>query len=267
MIPLSNVTFIIPLCIESKDRYNNSKTVLNYLNYHFETNVIIHEISTGNSKLDFLSDLKNLKIKHILENSSDIIYHRTRQLNEMLDLVETDIVANYDVDVILPIDSYIESENLITNCGYDVVYPYGEGRYQKRIFTSFDRKLFHENFDINLLKNDSSSSDFWNAKCGHCFFIKTKVYRNCSGENEEFIAYGPEDSERYDRFQKFSYKLSRVNDLIFHFEHERTPFSDFTNKFFGKNNELYENLKKLSSNELTKYYENIEYKKKYKNFN
>ena len=40
----------------------------------------------------------------------------------------------------------------------------------------------------------------WNAKCGHCVFINTEKYKKCGGENELFIAYGPEDVERYERF-------------------------------------------------------------------
>ena len=50
MINLKNTTFIIPLCIESPDRMNNSKIVLGFLNHHFNTNVIIHEITNNETK-------------------------------------------------------------------------------------------------------------------------------------------------------------------------------------------------------------------------
>ena len=101
MIDLKNTTFIIPVCVESQDRMNNSKTVLGFLNKHFNTNVIIHEITNDETKLDFLNELKNLDIHHIVEKSDMTKYHRTRQLNEMLDIVNTDIVVNYDIDVVL----------------------------------------------------------------------------------------------------------------------------------------------------------------------
>ena len=52
---LKNCTFMIPVRIEHQDRYNNAKSVLGFLNHHFETNVIIYEVSeSGESKLDFL---------------------------------------------------------------------------------------------------------------------------------------------------------------------------------------------------------------------
>jgi hypothetical protein len=61
---LKNCTIIIPILIEHEDRYTNAKTVLNYINKNFNTNVFIYEISDSGSKLDFLDSLKNIEIKH-----------------------------------------------------------------------------------------------------------------------------------------------------------------------------------------------------------
>jgi hypothetical protein len=59
MIDLTQTTFIIPVKIEHQDRYRNAKTVLGFLNHHFNTNVFIFESSPdGISKLDFLDDLE-----------------------------------------------------------------------------------------------------------------------------------------------------------------------------------------------------------------
>ena len=262
MINLNKTTFIIPVCIESTDRLNNAKTVLGYLNHHFNTNVIIHELVNGETKLPFLNDFKNLNITHILEQSDMSTYHRTKQLNIMIDLVETEVIVNYDIDVLLPVDTYIKSVNMILNNESDVVYPYGDGVFQKRVFTIFDRNKL--NFDLNNI--EMGDYDMWNAKCGHCLFINTKKYRQCGGENELFIAYGPEDSERYDRFNKLGYKVGRVNDYVYHLEHSRTPFSDSNNKHFNDNNHLYKKLSIMSKDEIIDYYNSITYKNKYKNF-
>ena len=56
-----------------------------------------------------------------------------RYLNEMLAMVETDVVANYDSDVLLPIDTYVKAQEMCKN-EYDLVYPYGQGMWQKQIF-------------------------------------------------------------------------------------------------------------------------------------
>ena len=70
IIDLTKTTFIIPVCIESSDRYNNAKTVLGYLNKNFKTNIIIHELTKEHSGLDFLESLNNLKINHIIQKDS-----------------------------------------------------------------------------------------------------------------------------------------------------------------------------------------------------
>ena len=150
---LRDTTFIIPVCVESKDRYNNAKSVLGFLNKNFKTNVIIHELTKDESKLDFISSLKNLKINHIVEVSSLEYYHRTRQLNEMLNIVNTPVVVNYDIDVILPIDSYIESQKLILEGTSDFVYPYGDGEFQREISLDFNRNDFNVNFDLQSIDN------------------------------------------------------------------------------------------------------------------
>lgn len=261
-IDLTDVTFIIPVCIESDDRYRNAKSVLGYLNHHFNTNVIIHEVFLEGSKLDFLNSLENLKIKHIQQKSKLEYYHRTRQLNEMLDTVETPVVSNYDIDVILPVQSYISSRDLIVNKAADIIYPYGEGEYQKMVPTDFDRI----NFDVRFEESQLVDFDKWSAKCGHCFFADTKKYRLIGGENENFIAYGPEDAERYHRFSKLGLKVSRINDWVYHFEHSRTPFSSSANSFFDKNHNLYNEIVKLSEFDLAEYYKAVEYRRKYKNF-
>ena len=261
---LTNTTFIIPVCIESEDRLNNASTVLGYLNHNFKTNIIIHELTNDSSKLTFLNKFENLNIRHIIEHSDLSNYHRTRQLNEMLNMVSTNVVVNYDIDVILPIDTYVEATKLILNKKYHMIYPYGDGLYQKRIFTNFNREDFNTNFNLSNIPNDKY--DIWNAKYGHCVFFDTKKYIKGGGENENFIAYGPEDVERYERFKKMGFKLHRINDFIYHFEHYRTPFSNHLHKNYDNNNILFDKLNNLNSKELIEYYKNIDYIKKYKNF-
>lgn len=257
---LEYVTFIIPTFIESSDRLSNAKSTLGYLNKWFKTNVIIHELIDDFSRLDFINDLKNLNIIHLTEKRNGMNYHRTRQLNEMLNLVKTPICVNYDIDVILPIDSYIKSQDMILNQNIDVVYPYGEGTWQKRVYQNFDRTEFNNSFEYKLI---DKNFDLWSACVGHCFFIKTDLYKKCGGENENFIAYGPEDVERYERFSKLQFSLQRIDDYIIHFEHYRTPFSHEGNVDFNKNQKIYEYLSKMSKLELVEYYKVVDYLEKY----
>ena len=51
---LKDCTFIIPIRIESTDRLRNVITVLCYLNYNFDTNIIVKEVDVD-SQFDKLA--------------------------------------------------------------------------------------------------------------------------------------------------------------------------------------------------------------------
>jgi predicted glycosyltransferase involved in capsule biosynthesis len=257
---LDNLTIIIPVYIDTEDRLNNAKTVLGYINNWLETSVIIHELVDTETKLDFLNDFKNLKIKHIVEKRDGKNYHKTRQLNEMLNLVDTYVTCSYDIDVILDINSYVNSVKEIENNNYEVIYPYGWGNYQKRVFKSFNRSEFNEKYDISLINNNF---DIYSSRVGHCCFMKTESYKQCGGENEYFMAYGPEDVERFERFQKFGFSVGRLTDYVYHFEHIRKEFSDYSNPDIQNNDKLLNEIRKMSTEELISYYKEIDYRKKY----
>lgn len=267
---LKNTTFIIPIYIDSDDRFNNAVSVLGFLNKNFKTNIIIHELITDRSKLDFLERLHNLNISHITEEISGKNYHRTIQLNEMLSFVKTDVVCNYDIDVLLPITSYIISEKLLEDDIFDVVYPYGFGKYQLKIEKEIslggviiknNRDAFNKDFLISKIEEDFLSND--RSEYGHCMFFRTDSYRRIGGENENFISYGPEDVERYNRCERFGLRIYRIKDYVYHFEHDRTPFSNKENPDFDRNNNLFTDLENMNESEYISYYKSQKYVEKY----
>jgi hypothetical protein len=52
---------------------------------------------------------------NIFEESDDPVFYRMHILNEMLAMSKTDVVINYDCDVILPVNSYVTAYNSILN--------------------------------------------------------------------------------------------------------------------------------------------------------
>ena len=263
---LSNLTFIIPLKVEHKDRYRNAKTVLGFLNEYLSTNVFIYEVcEDGISKLDFLCDLKNLKIKHWKE-ADEGIFHRTKYLNIMLDEVETPVVANYDIDVIIPHEFYSLSVDSIIRGESDVIYPYKFGwGGQRRILENFDYDAYYSrNFDINYIDVTGPFSDY-DSEYGHCIFFNTEIYKKSGAENEYFVSYGPEDKERGERFRKMGFNVNWIgNCRIYHFEHYRGSDSSTSNSHFSKNWDVFNLLKDMDGDSLKEYYKNCEYNSKYK---
>ena len=261
MIDLTKTTFIIPLMIESDDRYRNAKILLTYLNHNFNTNIIIYEIIDIESKIDFLEKLTNLNIKLICKKNEGY-FHRTKYLNIMLDMVETPVVVNYDVDVLIPLQDYFNAQSLILNGVCDVVYPFGNNNNQIRLYDVIIDDKFYKNPSIENLYYTHKNRMFSDA--GFCIFFNTDVYKNGGGENENFISYGPEDTERYYRFNTLGYRIERFkNNNICHLEHIRTKDSNRTNPFFEHNSNIFKKIKEMDKIQLENYLKEQEYLKKY----
>lgn len=271
MIDLNNLTILIPVKIESYDRYYNLKIVLGYLNKNFKTNIKIIE-SDETSKIDFLKEFKNLNIDYSFQKLDKYEpYHRTKYLNEMIYSSETELVSNYDCDVLLPINTYVEVVSKLINDESDFIYPYKKGNGQKRLFYSQwynsdyenNMHIFSKNFDLNIFENDPNT-DIYSSLCGHSIFAKKESYINSFMENENFISYGPEDQERMYRFSKLGYRVEWYDNYVYHIEHTRSNDSWTTNPFFKKNCDLFEYIKTLSENDLINLYNSYDYIKKYK---
>ena len=111
---LSEATFIITIRIESPDRMRNVITTTAFLLENFKTNIIIKEVDKESvfekEALPILESILDVDIwenfNFIFEKSDEPLFHRQRVLNEMIMECDTDIVVNYDCDVILPKESY-----------------------------------------------------------------------------------------------------------------------------------------------------------------
>ena len=180
----------------------------------------------------------------------------------MLAMVETDVVANYDSDVLLPVDTYVKAQEMCKG-EYDLVYPYGQGMWQKQIFAD-------DNLVSDFLSNDCKfdilerQSKDYDAQTGHVQFFKTKSYLEGGMENENFKSWGPEDAERLYRFNTLGYNVSRIDDWVYHLEHTRGENSWYNNPYMQNNTNLWESLQRMNKDQLKQYYTNQDYLKKYK---
>jgi hypothetical protein len=266
-IDLTKATFIIPIRIESQDRLRNVITTTAFLLENFDTNIIIKEVDSesvfSRDALPILNDIldEEIAVTHIFEESNEPLFHRQKVLNEMVVESKTEIVVNYDCDVLLPLDSYHEAYQTILYNTHDVIYPYGQGMYQYQVQAT-DEIVSHflQNKDFDYLEKHSKlhTSDF-----GWVQFFNRQVYIDGGLENENFKAYAPEDKERFYRFNTLGYNVGRINDYVYHLEHARGENSWFNNPHMTSNMEEWEKIQKMNKEQLLEYYSQQEYLKKY----
>lgn len=266
-IDLKEATFIIPIRIESQDRLRNVITTTAFLLENFDTNILIKEVDSESVfQRDALPVLNNIldvdvNIQHIFEKSNEPLFHRQKVLNEMIAEAKTEIVVNYDCDVLLPLDSYHEAYQSILHHTHDVIYPYGQGMYQYQVRATDEIVsdfLQTGNYEILNRHSNLHTSDF-----GWVQFFNRQVYIDGGMENENFKAYAPEDKERFYRFTTLDYNVGRINDYVYHLEHARGENSWFSNPHMTSNMQEWEKIQLMNKEQLREYYSQQDYLKKY----
>lgn len=269
---MMDLTFMIPFKLESEDRVKNLTTVISFLLSNFDGIVSVKEYDKTpkfeSAVLPFLKNkfksIKNLNYSFV-EQSTDY-FHKTRILNDLLEESNTEVVCNYDTDVILPIKSINHSYNAIIEKRFDAVYPYGVGAYQKAVnYTSdlFDKFVSSDmkELDVNALNNYSNTSS---STIGWCQFVRRSNYINSFMMNENFAAWGPEDCEFFYRLNVMGNKVGRVNDYVYHLEHSRSTDSWFSNPSWQNNARLWEWIRRQDKETLIEYYKKQNYIKRRK---
>jgi predicted glycosyltransferase involved in capsule biosynthesis len=267
---LDDVTFVTSLQIESKDRIRNAIAVFSYLVKKIpEAKIYIKEVDSESKFLKFvLPEIENIigknhNIIHLFEESVGL-FNKSKILNDLVLLANTEFIWNYDVDVLLPITSYIQSYNMLKYDEYDIIYPYGCGVYQWNVLNFNSKYDDFINDKINLSNLIPISQKLPSVQ-GHTQVFKKQIFLDGYGWNENFIFVGYEDTEFLFRMSSLGYKIGRVDDDIYHLDHVRINNINYSDQeFFEKNIMLWEWIRRQDKETIIKYYENQNYISRFK---
>ena len=264
-----NLTFLMPCRIESEDRLKNVITSVGYLAHNFpESKILIKEVDKHSvfreqvvPVFEKIFGKVTDNIIHIFEQSEEQFFHKTRILNDLLIASDTEIIYNYDVDVVYPISSYHTAYKMITEHGYDAVYTYGCGIYQWAVDYPMDlfNSFIQSKFDLNVLEPRCKLQP---SVMGWGQMIKRQVEIDAGMWNENFISWGAEDCEFHYRLPSLGYYVGRVKDFVYHFEHGRTFNSHYHNPKFMDNHKLWQVIRTLDRDAIIRYYNDQDYVKR-----
>lgn len=241
-IDLRDVTFTIPVMIDSKERKENLELVVCLLQRYFDTNIIVGEIGKAAGKIADYCSYYRFDIP---------CFHRTKMLNMMASAAKTKYIANWDADVFCPPMQIIKSvEKLMAGAG--MVYPY-EYKFM-RIPRQYIGEIY-KNYDLGVFsKYDFPSSETkQKPSFGGAVLWEKEAFFSVGGENENMISYGPEDVERYVRAKKLGIAIERVKGYLYHFDHPRGPNSSKRNPYFQSNKREFDRICQMGKNELSNY--------------
>tara|TARA_B100000524_G_scaffold122872_1_gene60394 strand:- start:1715 stop:2530 length:816 start_codon:yes stop_codon:yes gene_type:complete len=261
---MMDLTYIMPCRIESEDRLKNIITSVSYLLKNFpEAKVIVKEVSErATFKFRALPEIKKFasteNLKYVFEESNEDLFHKTRILNDLILLADTEVICSHDVDVIYPTSSHLNAYKLIKEKRFDVVYPYGCGVWQYQVDYPVDvfQKFLESGFDMSIIEprcRTESSTIGWTQ-----FYSKEAVLQGGLW-NENFLSWGAEDCEFYFRFNKLGFRVGRIHNWIWHFEHGRTHNSHYHNPKFMDNHNLWQWLREQDKDTIIKYMNGQQY--------
>lgn len=239
---LTNTTFVIPVFNDHLDRKHNLMLTVAFLLKYFDTNIIIGE--QGGRAFEFMNDYSNCRYVQFAYPE----WHRTKMINEMCKMAKTPVTVNWDCDNMLSPSQIIEAVKAIED-GTDIVYPFDGNVYRvpRFMFNEVAKTLDISSIDLSKCRHPTSSS------VGHCLLMNNKTFLQVGGENEKFISWGPEDSERYDRFNILGLNVKRIVGAVFHMDHYIGETSSGKHPFFRQNVDEHKKVKRMKRPELEEY--------------
>jgi hypothetical protein len=244
---LLDFTFLIPVRIESIVRLENLIVSVNYILKHFDTNIIILHASDYENGLVKKNINKNIKYEFVEDR--DPVFYRTKYINQMTLESKTPLIGIWDADVIIHYKQIIDAVEKLRE-GYEIAYPYNGDFYDT---SDIIREQFWKRQDIKLLIRHQAKMKMIYGKQlkGGAVFVNKEAYLKAGLENEKFYGWSPEDSERYDRFKTFGYKIYRSSGSLFHLTHSRGSNSTYrTSKHAAKTHQLLDIVRMSSPEDL-----------------
>lgn len=228
-IDLMDVTFMIPVSYDHSDRKQNLGLNVCMLQREFNTNIIITE--QGTNLFDYFNEYGCEYNKSAYKE-----FHRTKMLNDMARQAGTPIIVNWDADVFISPLQILHSIEMIREERADVVYPY-DGRFARVPREGYFKQL-EKCLDVGIFSKQNFKGTRREDKLsvGGAVMFNRQKYFEGGGENENFIAYGPEDVEREARFLRLGYKVYRTPGILYHMDHYKGPNSKCAGNIHDKQN-------------------------------
>ena len=245
----SELTIVIPVRMDSKEREENLRSILSYLISYTSATILIMEVD---EEQKFFLKNTDKRIKYYFKKDTDVIFHHTRYRNELLIRSETNIIAIWDADVFLTV-SQLKAGIERVKKGVTMCIPYdGRAFYLSPEDSINARKNLYRY--INNCEEESLIPLLGRPSVGGVFIINKQRYLQAGGENENIYGWGPEDAERVKRMEILEEPVERGSGPLFHLYHPRGINSTFGYDERDRNN-LKELIKvcKMNTEELRKY--------------
>lgn len=251
---LSDCTVVIPISFDHPDRRENIGLSVCMVQKDFDCQVFVGE--QGGDKFSFFSQWCRY-FKFGMK-----AFHRTKILNDLIKASDTEIVFNYDCDVLIPPMAIIQTVEALRSKKFDFCFPYKEK--MARVPRNPWFKMLEKYLDVGILAgqefNGMRKDDALSV--GGCVACNKRKFIEAGMENEGYRSWSNEDTERVHRWNLLGYKVGRVGGVIFHLDHHVGINSSNNHPYHEHNKQVWREVKsKETKKELRKLVDTWEWAK------
>ncbi len=213
-IDLTDVSFLIPVRIDSKERLENLYAILQFFKSNFQSSIVVLEADKTEKVHHDLID------KKIFIEDHDPVFYRTKYLNKMTRASESKFLAIWDTDVIVPSNQIVESVKLLREEQADMIFPY-DGKFYNVDPVISQLYVLKRDIDFLIKNQEKFHLAYGHFSVGGAFIVNRNKYMEAGMENENFYGWGPEDQERVKRWEILGYKVRKIDGVMYHLHHPR----------------------------------------------
>jgi GT2 family glycosyltransferase len=211
------ITLVVPCKLESKDRIENLAAFVTYAKKISNRPVSIIECDTRPKAQAMVSDLPNVRYMFVTTNSPGY-WSRSLPINQGVMWATTDVVAPWDMDVVIEPSQVEESVCAILEDRADWAIPFTKLHVVKH---ELHREVLNGSFSYNVHAPGYLHTIIAEEFFGAANIFRREVFQHVRGFSERHIGWGSEDAEIGARMKTLGYRLFRHPGPAWHIEHER----------------------------------------------
>lgn len=254
---MRELTFIIPIRVDTEDRVDNGLTVLRFIQMHFpQSEVLLMEqdskIRTERIVEAFPAVQRNFEL-------NPGRFSKSLAVNTGIALSTRELICMCDTDILLHPDALRRAVQIISKNSGCVVIPHNRifmdvsGALKTEIAKTLDMEKFGR---VRSFSNAPVRAGLELRDCnGGIFLAKKEVLILSGGLNKKMISYGWEDTEfirRLDKLGYYTFMLPEYN--LVHLDHRRGPDSQI-NEMFDINRAEFKKIDAMNRHQLQLYVE------------
>jgi glycosyltransferase involved in cell wall biosynthesis len=254
---MRELSFVIPIRVDTPDRLENCEAILRFLTKHFpESEIQLVEQDVHSQTVSLRKSFPGA-VWHFEFN--DRHFSRGAAINTGLLRSTRPCVCAYDTDILIDPEALRLSVSLIMSGRWSIVIPFNlifvelSGARRKSVIDSLDITGLSAITHLSAVPKHPEIAS--RVLSGAIMMCDKDLAIMEGGYNRKMVSYGWEDIEFFKRFEKLGHYSYMLNDYnLIHLDHRRGPDSRI-NEMYEVNKAEFDKVVRMSESELKIYVE------------